>query len=103
MSDEYWRRPTEDTPSLTPPPAPAPAVGPATASYTGAPRNVPPPHGWRPPMVIQPAPPRVLPKQDLERLDREEQAATILTKGIGIFVGAVLIALLLIFCGGLIF
>jgi hypothetical protein len=101
MSDEYWRRPSADTPSLAPPPAPV--VQPASGSYSGAPRNVPPPHGWRPPTVIQPAPPRVLPKQDLERLDREEQAATILTKGIGIFVGAVLVALLLIFCGGLIF
>ena len=50
-------------------------------------------------MVVRPAPPRVLPKQDLERLDREEQAATILTKGVGLFAGAILVILLLLLCG----
>jgi hypothetical protein len=54
-------------------------------------------------MVMQPAPPRTLPEQDLERLDREEQAATILTKGIGLFAGAIIVALLLVFCGRVIF
>jgi hypothetical protein len=54
-------------------------------------------------MVIQPAPPRVMPGQDTERLDREEQAATILTKGVGFFAGAVIVVLLLIFCGRLLF
>jgi hypothetical protein len=79
------------------------AAEPAAAPYTGAPRSMPPPHGWRPPMVMQPAPPRTLPEQDLERLDREEQAATILTKGIGLFAGAIIVALLLVFCGRVIF
>jgi len=54
-------------------------------------------------MVMQPAPPRVLPQQDEERLDREEQAATILTKGVGIFAGAVIVVLLLILCGRILF
>jgi hypothetical protein len=54
-------------------------------------------------MIIQPAPPRVMPKQDEERLDREEQAATILTKGVGIFAGAVVLVLLLILCGRILF
>ena len=83
------------------PPAAPPA--PVNAPYTGAPRTAPPPAGWRPPMVDEPAPPRVLPKQDSDRLDREEQAATILTKGIGIFAGAVLVVLLLILCGNYFF
>jgi hypothetical protein len=73
------------------------------APYTGAPRTAPPPAGWRPPIVDEPVPPRVLPKQDTDRLDREEQAATILTKGIGIFAGAVLVVLLLILCGNFFF
>jgi hypothetical protein len=54
-------------------------------------------------MLIQPAPPRVMPKQDEERLDREEQASTILTKGVGIFAGAVVLVLLLILCGRILF
>jgi hypothetical protein len=54
-------------------------------------------------MVLQPAPPREMPRQDEERLEREEQAATILTKGVGIFAGAVLLVLLLILCGRILF
>jgi hypothetical protein len=97
-SDDYWRRPADGAPERPGPPPP-----PATAPYTGAPRSAPPPHGWRPPTVVQPAPPRVLPQQDEARLDREEQAATILTKGVGIFAGAVILVLLLIFCGRILF
>jgi hypothetical protein len=97
-SDDYWRRPPEGTEE--PPRSP---VTPPTAAYSGPPRSSPPPHGWRPPMVFQPAPPRAMPKQDEERLDREEQAATILTKGVGIFAGAVLVVLLLILCGRVLF
>ena len=98
-SDDYWRRPPEGSEERPAAPLPPPAAAP----YAGPPRSAPPPHGWRPPMVIQPAPPRVMPKQDPERLDREEQAATILTKGVGIFAGAVIVVLLLIFCGRILF
>jgi hypothetical protein len=98
VSDDFWKRPAEG--SMEPPAAPTPAVN---APYTGAPRTAPPPAGWRPPTVDEPVPPRVLPKQDTGRLDREEQAATILTKGIGIFAGAVLVVLLLILCGNVFF
>jgi hypothetical protein len=97
-SDDYWRRPPEGTEQ----PPPGPATPPA-AAYTGPPRSTPPPPGWRPPMVVQPAPPRAMPKQDEERLDREEQAATILTKGVGLFAGAVILVLLLILCGRILF
>ena len=39
----------------------------------------------------------------MERLDREEQAATILTKGVGMVAGAVILILLLISCGRVLF
>lgn len=100
MSDDaFWQRPAEG--AAAPPPA-APS-SPAPAPYTGAPRSAPPPRGWRPPTVERPAAPRKLPPQDVERIEREEQAATILTKGMGIFTGAVIVVLLLIFCGRLLF
>jgi hypothetical protein len=54
-------------------------------------------------VVERPAPPRRLPAQDTERIDREEQAATILTKGMGLFAGAVVLVLLLILCGRVLF
>ncbi|GAA4247226.1 hypothetical protein GCM10022255_022250 [Dactylosporangium darangshiense] len=96
--DAYWRRPAEG--AEAPPPAPA---APPSVPYTGAPRSTPPPPGWRPPVVENPAPPRRLPAQDVERIEREEQAATILTKGMGIFAGAVALVLLLILCGRVLF
>jgi hypothetical protein len=97
--DAFWRRPKEGAA----PPPPAVPVEPASVPYTGAPRSAPPPRGWRPPTVERPAAPRKLPAQDPERIDREEQAATILTKGMGIFAGAVILVLLLIVCGRLLF
>jgi hypothetical protein len=98
--DDYWRRPANGAEERAPV---GPVTEPPSAPYTGAPRSVPPPHGWRPPTVINPAPPRQLPPQDTDRIDREEQAATILTKGVGIFVGAVLVVLLLLICGRVLF
>jgi hypothetical protein len=97
--DAYWRRPPEGSQA---PPSPPPAA-PASVPYTGAPRSTPPPHGWRPPVVETPAPPRRLPAQDPERIDREEQAATILTRGLGLFAGAVMLVLLFILCGRALF
>jgi hypothetical protein len=99
--DAYWRRPAEGAGGLEAPP-PTPET-PTTVPYTGAPRSTRPPHGWRPPVVESPAPPRTLPAQDVERIEREEQAATILTKGMGIFAGAVALVLLLILCGRVFF
>jgi hypothetical protein len=95
--DDYWRRPSgvEEPPrSFEPPPA---------SEYAGPPRSAPPPTGWQPQKVLRPAPPRPMPKQDVERIEREEQAATILTKGLGIFAAAVLVVLLLVFCGRVLF
>jgi hypothetical protein len=55
----------------------------------------PPPTGWRPPNVVEPAPPRTLPNQDHGRIDEDEAAARTLTHGVGILVGAIL---LIVFC-----
>ena len=44
-------------------------------SYQGPPPTTPPPPGWRPPVVVRPAPPRQLPAQDHVGLDAAEQAA----------------------------
>ncbi|MET7398477.1 translation initiation factor 2 [Dactylosporangium sp. NPDC005572] len=101
MSDEdaYWRRPAEGAE----PPPPATPTTPSPVSYSGPPRGTPPPHGWRPPTVENPIPPRKLPGQDRERIDREEQAATILTRGMALFAGAVLLVLLFILCGRALF
>jgi hypothetical protein len=96
--DAFWRRPAEGAPA-----APQEPATPASVPYAGAPRSKPPPRGWRPQSVEQPAAPRPLPAQDRERLDREEQAATILTKGMGLVAGAVIVVLLLIFCGRILF
>jgi hypothetical protein len=43
-------------------------------------------------------PPRELPAQDHERIDREEAAARTLTRGIGLVVAAVLLVMLLALC-----
>jgi hypothetical protein len=103
--DAFWRRPpkgADGTAGTGTGPA-APPGPPPSVPYTGAPRSTPPPRGWRPPVVESPAPPRALPAQDVERIEREEQAATILTKGLGIFAGAVLLVLLFILCGRVFF
>lgn len=101
MDDSFWRRPSGesggsagDRPAQVPSSRQAPNV-----PYTGPPRTEPPPAGWRPQNVIQPAPPRPLPPQDHRRLDTEEQAARTLTKGIGLLAGAVMLVLLIVVCG----
>lgn len=98
--DAFWRRPPGTDAALEPPP---PVRPPVVGAYTGPPRTAPPPAGWRPPLVLMPLPPRELPVQDHTRVDREEQAAAIFTKGVGIIAGAVIVALLLLFCGRVIF
>jgi hypothetical protein len=53
--------------------------------------------------VVQPADPRELPAQDAPKLDREEQAASVLTRGIGLVAGATMLILLIITCGRWVF
>jgi len=56
--------------------------------------SVPPPPDWRPPTVVQPAPPRRLPAQDHAALDAAERAAGRVTLAVSGVAGA--IALLLV-------
>ncbi|MFI7607007.1 hypothetical protein ACIBTV_17955 [Micromonospora sp. NPDC049366] len=74
-----------------------------TGGYTGPPPSVPPPAGWRPPLHVQPAPPRQLPTQDMVALDAAEQRSQRVTYGFGAVAGVVLVALVCLLCSRLIF
>jgi hypothetical protein len=99
-NDSFWRRPAGVEGSLEPV---RETASPPTGEYSGPPRTAPPPHGWQPPQVTQPAPPRVLPEQDVNRIEREEQAAKTLTTGVAMIAGAVMVALLLVLCARALF
>jgi hypothetical protein len=104
--DSAWRRPA-DAPASGAPGAGTPAGGsagvPPGQPYAGPPPTTPPPAGWRPPTVVQPAPPRQLPAQDHVRLDAEEHSARTLTLGVGMVAGAIMLVLLLLLCGRALF
>ncbi|WP_089021741.1 hypothetical protein [Micromonospora coriariae] len=96
--DDYWRRPGtggEEAPDHA---AAAPASG-----YAGPPPSVPPPAGWRPPVHLEPAPPRRLPPQDMAGLDVAEQRAQRVTYGFGAAVGVVLVVLVCLLCSRVLF
>jgi hypothetical protein len=98
--DDYWRRPGtggDGAPDQAAA-APAPASG-----YAGPPPSVPPPAGWRPPVHLEPAPPRRLPPQDMAGLDAAEQRAQRVTYGFGAAVGVVLVVLVCLLCSRVIF
>lgn len=65
--------------------------------YPGPPPSTPPPPGWRPALVVRPAPPRRLPAQDHAALDAAERAARRLTWAVAASAGvlAVLVACVL--------
>jgi hypothetical protein len=65
--------------------------------YPGPPPSTPPPAGWRPALVVRPAPPRRLPAQDHAALDAAERAARRLTWAVAAGAGvlAVLVACVL--------
>ncbi|MEV1156345.1 hypothetical protein AB0J89_02860 [Micromonospora chokoriensis] len=98
--DDYWRRPGADAAANEPPTAPTatPASG-----YAGPPPSVPPPTGWRPPVHLQPAPPRRLPPQDMAGLDAAEQRSQRVTYGFGAAAGVVLVFLVCLLCSRIIF
>lgn len=71
-------------------PAPYLAGGTVEAvGYAGPPPTTPPPPGWRPPVVIEPAPPRELPPQDHAALDAAERAARRFTGAFAFAAGVV--------------
>ncbi|MBM0279118.1 hypothetical protein [Micromonospora tarensis] len=108
--DDYWRRPGtgDDNAVAKPPPAgyagpPTADTGRPSAGYAGPPPSVPPPAGWRPPVHLQPAPPRQLPPQDMADLDAAEQRSQRVTYGFGAAAGVVLLVLLCLLCSRVIF
>ncbi len=54
-------------------------------------------------MHVRPAPPRRLPAQDMDGMDRAEQQAQRLTYGIGAVAGVVLVILTCLLCSRVIF
>ncbi|MBM7492356.1 hypothetical protein JOD64_003578 [Micromonospora luteifusca] len=100
--DDYWRRPgTGDEAAAHQAPA-APTNTPA-GGYAGPPPSVPPPSGWRPPVHLQPAPPRQLPPQDMADLDVAEQRSQRVTYGFGVAAGVVLVIVVCLLCSRVIF
>ena len=97
--EAHWNRPSDGT-SVPAVPGSAPT---GSADYAGPPPTVPPPPGWRTPVVVRPGSPRPLPQQDPARLDAEEQSARTLTYGVAMVAGAVMLLLILVLCGRALF
>lgn len=97
--DAYWKRPPE-TPDQPTGAAPAPGGVP---EYGGPPPTAPPPPGWRPPLEVQPAPPRALPPQDHTELDTAEQSARTVTYVVGGVAGVVLLVVVCALCSRVLF
>lgn len=104
VDDSPWRRPGTDGPAegsrLNADTETPPATGPA---YPGPPPAAAPPTGWRPPVVVHPAPPRQLPAQDLPAVEAEEASARTLTYGIGMVAAAVLVVVTCLLCSRVLF
>ncbi|WFE22000.1 translation initiation factor 2 [Solwaraspora sp. WMMD937] len=114
--DAYWRRPDPDAPGGVsgPPRASGPGIpdestgpdgsaGAGPVGYSGPPVGSPPPPSWRPPVVVNPAPPGTLPPQDLAALDGAERNARTVTYGVGMIAAAVMIILTCLLCSRLVF
>ncbi|WKU02106.1 hypothetical protein Q2K19_07620 [Micromonospora soli] len=71
--------------------------------YAGPPPTTPPPPGWRPPLYVQPTPPRQLPAQNMATMDQAEQQAQRLTYGFGAVAAVVLVILTCLLCSRVIF
>ena len=68
----------------------------SSSGYSGPPRMVPPPQGWKVPEVIVAAAPRRLPEQDHKAIDAEESRARTLTHGVGILAGSLMFVVLIV-------
>jgi hypothetical protein len=73
------------------------------SGYIPPPPTAPPPAGWQPSRLVNPAAPRLLPDQDHAAIDRAEESARALTAAVGIAATVVLIGLLIVLCGRLVF
>lgn len=103
--DEFWRRPPATPEGDLPRPAETGRTAGAAAGtpYPGPPVGTPPPAGWRPPLHVQPAPPRPLPAQDHSRVDAEERGARTVTYGVGMIVTAILVVVICLLCSRVVF
>ncbi|WP_239095605.1 hypothetical protein [Micromonospora lutea] len=105
--DDPWRRPDSGDGSSSqggvPDQIPGRAASGGAGSYGGPPPTTAPPPGWRPPVHLQPAPPRHLPAQDMTGLDAQEQRAQRVTWIVGAVAGAVLVVLTCLLCTRLLF
>lgn len=66
--------------------------------YSGPPPTQPPSDQWHPPVLYQTQPPRTLPYQAHDQIDAGESQARLVTYGVAIAAGAVLILLLFVLC-----
>jgi len=98
--DTQWRRPADGTPTAG---VPTPAAAPVAPPYTPPPPTIAPPRGWKPRVLVRPAPPRELPAQDAAQLDAEDQSARTLTYGVAMVAGAIAVLLLLLLCARVLF
>ena len=71
--------------------------------YQGPPPTQPPPPGWRPPVHLEPQPPRPLAAQDEAAIDAEEKGARTLTYGLGLVAGAVFLVVSCLLCARALF
>lgn len=74
---------------------------PGDDGYSGPPPTQPPPADWRPPVLYQTQPARQLPPQAHDQIDADEAQARLVTYGISIAAGAILILLLFVLCARL--
>lgn len=65
-----------------------------SVSYQGPPPTTPPPPGWKPQVVVRPAPPRRLPAQDHAALDAAERAARRFTWVLAAIAGVIMLVVL---------
>jgi hypothetical protein len=83
--------------------SPGQPVAAGSNGYPGPPQSPVPPPGWRPPVHVQPAPPRPLPAQDVPALEAQEASARTLTYGVGLITGAILLVVMCLLCSRLLF
>ncbi|MGW4466856.1 hypothetical protein [Micromonospora sp. NPDC004704] len=77
--------------------------GSGPGGYPGPPQSAVPAPGWRPPVHVQPAPPRPLPPQNVPALEAQEASARTVTYGIGLIAGAILLVVMCLLCSRLLF
>jgi hypothetical protein len=71
--------------------------------YAGPPTMSPPPAGWHPPHLVEPAAPRLLPAQDHARMDADEARARTVTFIMGMVGAVVFVVMLCALCARVVF